>query len=188
MINYKDLSDHELIDLLKSDDHQAFNHLFKRNQALSFSFTYKRINDKESAKDLVHEVFADLWENRLSLNIPGNFQAYLYTVLRNRIINQYRRKKIVQKYIDHATEHSSQAHTGTDHLVRNKNLSALIEKEVAALPDKMRLVFELSRTNLFSRKQIASHLNLPEETIKSRMRRALIILKNRLGTDALITA
>ncbi|MNE57830.1 RNA polymerase sigma factor [compost metagenome] len=69
----------------------------------------------------------------------------------------------------------------TDYLIRHNDLSALIEKEIAALPRRMREVFELSRKTNLSRKEIANELNLSEQTVKSHMHHALRILKTKLG-------
>ncbi|MNL14213.1 RNA polymerase sigma factor [compost metagenome] len=65
--------------------------------------------------------------------------------------------------------------------MRHNNLVALIEKEIEALPEKMRIVFELSRKNAMTRKEISEHLGLPENTVRTNMNRALKILKGKLS-------
>jgi RNA polymerase sigma factor (sigma-70 family) len=65
-------------------------------------------------------------------------------------------------------------------LIRENDLLALIEKEIAALPEKMRVVFELSRKESMNRKEISEHLGLPENTVKTNMYRALKMLYRKL--------
>lgn len=181
MSNYNTYSDFQLTDLLKASNHAAFTEIFNHFGALLFSITRRRLNDKELAKELIQEVFADLWEKRATVNIPSNLQSFLITVVKNRILDHYRYQQVSQKYLDHFQQYLNTAESKTDHLLRHNNFSALIEQEVAALPEKMRTVFELSRKEHMNRKEIAVHLNVPEGNVKINLQRSLKILKTRLG-------
>ncbi len=181
MVLYREFSDTELIGLLKSGDKTAFTEIFNRYQSLLYIFAYKRIGEREEAKDLIHELFLTLWEKRESLNISGSLPAYLFTILKNKIFDLYKHKKVSQRYLDAFQNYLNTNQNASDYLVRHNDLSAVIEKEIAALPARMREVFELSRKTNLSRKEIASELNLSEQTVKSHMHHALRILKTRLG-------
>lgn len=178
---YIKLSDNELVGLLKSGDRAAFTEIFNRYQALLYIFAYKKVGDREEAKDLIHELFLTFWEKRALLNICGGLPAYLFTILKNRIFDLYKHKKVSQRYLESFQTYLYTEQNATDYLVRHNELSSLIEKEIASLPHKMREVFELSRKTNLSRKEIAGQLNLSEQTVKSHMHHALKILKTRLG-------
>jgi len=180
MADYKELSDAELVGLLRASDDAAFIEIFNRYSTLLFSFTYRRLNDKELSKDLVHDAFAGIWEKRLTVNIPGELAAFLFVVVKNRILDHYKHQKVLHKYADHFQEYLNQTQNNTDHLARHNELSTLIEKEIAALPEKMREVFELSRKTDMNRKQISEYLNMPENTVKTNLHRALKILRSKL--------
>ncbi len=180
MAKYNRFSDTELVDLLRKEDNRAFIEIFDRYYVLLFSFACRRLDNKENAKDMIHDAFSDLWEKRITANIPGELGAFLFTVVKNRIIDHYKHSKVLQKYIDHCQNHLSNQQDNTDHLIRENNLLALIEKEIAALPEKMRIVFELSRKESMNRKEISQHLGLPENTVKTNMHRALKILYRKL--------
>jgi RNA polymerase sigma-70 factor (family 1) len=184
MVKYSDHSDMELLALLRGGEPAAFNEIFDRYSPVLLTFSYKKLKNLDLAEDMLQSTFADLWEKRASLNVPGDFRPYIFTVLKNRIFDHYKREKVSQRYLD-----SFQAHidveNSTDHRIRYNTLASLIEKEIAALPENMRVVFELSRNTSLSRKEIAELLNLPENTIKIRMYRTLKYLKSRLG-DAFI--
>lgn len=182
MLHYKTYSDAELISFLRNGDHAAFTEIFSRFGTLLFSITQRRLNDKELSKDLIQEVFADLWEKRLTLHIPGNLQSFLITVIKNRILDHYKHQKVTQKYIDHFQHYLNNSENKADHLLRHNDYAALIEKEIAALPEKMRTVFELSRKDYMNRKEIAELLSIPEATVRINMNRALKKLRVRLGT------
>lgn len=185
MAAYSAYTDQELVDLLKSDDHLAFNEIFERYGPVLVSFAFRKVYDKGLAQDIVHDVFADLWAKRRVRYISKGFEPFIFTSVKNRILDHYKHQKVSQRYLDNFKEYLTQTENGADHLVREHDLSALIEREIAALPEKMRVVFELSRNTDMSRKEIAERLGMPEETVKTNMHRALKILKGRLG-DSLV--
>jgi DNA-directed RNA polymerase specialized sigma24 family protein len=64
MAKYNRFSDTELIDLLRKEDNRAFIEIFDRYYILLFSFACRRLDDKEIAKDLIHDAFADIWSGK----------------------------------------------------------------------------------------------------------------------------
>ena len=184
MSNSFKTSDNELFDRLKSGDRVAYAEIYHRYKEFLFVFAYKKTNSEEEAKDLIHELFLTLWEKRTEIIITKELSAYLFRTLRNKIFDSFRRKTVTQKYIDSFSNYLIEHEADTDYLVRHKDLSKFIESEISALPAKMRQAFELSRKSNLTRKQIAAELNLSEETVKSHIRRAVLILKTKLGVGA----
>jgi RNA polymerase sigma-70 factor (family 1) len=180
-ISYETFSDHELITSLKQGDSLAFNEIFKRFQSLLFLFTNRRLNDPELSKDLIHDLFTELWAKRSKLEVPISLEAFLITVIKNRILNHFKHQKVSQRYLDNFDQYLEKNDISTDYLIRHNELASLIEKEIAALPEKMRIVFVMSRKKNMTRKEIAEELQLSEETVKSRMRHAISVLKDKLG-------
>nr|WP_121273260.1 RNA polymerase sigma-70 factor [Pedobacter schmidteae] len=181
MVDYTSLTDAQLVSRLREGDGTAFTTIFARFRNLLFSFAYRRLNDKELAKDLIHDAFSDIWEKRATVNVPGNLESFLVTVIKNRILDHYKHQKVSQRYIDNFNAYIKAQEDSTDHLVRHNDLNSLIEQEIAALPEKMRVVFELSRKQHLNRKEISEELHVPEESVKTNLRRAMKILKDRLG-------
>lgn len=178
---YPKLPDSDLVRLLKQDDQNAYTEIFNRYKTLLYIFAYKKTNDREEAKDLVHELFMNTWEKRATANMPTGLAPYLFGMLKNRILDLYKHKKVSQRYLDTFQYYLNTDNNATDSLVRHNDLNSIIEKEIAALPEKMRQVFEMSRKTNLSRKEIAEELNVSEQTVKSHMYHALKILKTRLG-------
>lgn len=181
MAAYSSYSDEELITLLRKGDQYAYTEIYNRYEALVYIFTYKRIGLREEAKDIVHEVFMHFWEQHENLVFTTGLLPFMYSSVKNKILNRIKHKKISSRYIDAFQSYLKMSDESTDYLLRHNELSALIEKEVVALPAKMRQVFELSRKNNYTRKDIATELNLSEETVKSHMHHALKLLKAKLG-------
>ncbi len=178
------LTDFDLLLLLKSGDHSAYAEIYDRYQGLLYVFAYKRLKDREEAKDCIHELFMKLWSDREVISSEINLPAYLYTALRNRIINIINRQKVAGRYVESFQNFATQVNENntTDHLLRHNDLNTFIEHEIANLHPRMRMVFELSRKANLSRSEIAAELAISEETVKSHIHGALKILKMKLST------
>ncbi|WP_222538925.1 RNA polymerase sigma factor [Pedobacter polysacchareus] len=181
MLNYETISDNELAELLRSGDRAAFTEIYNRYKWLLHTHAYKWMQDREEAKDIIHELFAALWTKRESLSFPDNLSAYLYTAVRNRIFNVISHQKVASQYLNSLQAFIDEEQAAADHLVREKQMTLLIEKEIAALPAKMRAVFELSRKEQLSHKEIAEQLTISEQTVRKHVQHALKILRVKLG-------
>lgn len=182
MSGYAAHTDEALLPLLQEGDREAYTEIYNRYQVPLYIFAYNRLKDREEAKDIIHELFLKLWTDRTALQITGRLSVYLYTAVRNRIINSITHQQIANRYIDSFLSYVEQVdHQSADHLARHNDLQAFIEKEIASLQPRMREVFELSRHTSLSRREIAGKLGISEETVKSHMHNALKVLKARLG-------
>ncbi|MFD2556679.1 RNA polymerase sigma factor [Sphingobacterium tabacisoli] len=188
MSAYQEHTDQTLVTLLKQSDQIAYTEIYNRYIKLLYTFALKRLSNEQEVEDLLHEIFMSLWNKRAELNDKQALAPYLYNAIRYQIINIYSKRKLSARYLDSFNQFLlNEYHVDeTDHLTRHKELSTLIEKEIEALPQKMREVFNLSRKSGYSRKQIAEELDISEETVKSHMHHALKILKRKLGTFALL--
>lgn len=181
MSKYKLYSDGELVSLLKEDDHSAYTEIYNRYSVLLYVHACKRLRDREEAKDLVQELFTSIWNNRFILKIDTHLSAYLYTAVRYQIIRLLSRRGLEAAYLDSLKETIEKNHVVTDYLVREKELTRIIEKEVDALPPKMRNVFYMSRHLHLSHREIADQLDLSEATVKKQVNNALKVLRVKLG-------
>lgn len=182
MTVYSKYSDEEILQLLKDGNHDAYTEIYDRYNGHLYIFAYKRLKNREEAKDVIHELFLKLWTDREIIAEKYTLIAYLYASLRNRIINLIARQKVSTKYLESFNQYLVEfCNNDTDFLVRQADLQQLIEEEIAGLNPKTRKVFELSRQSNLSRKEIAEKLDISEETVKSHMHSALKVLKMKLG-------
>lgn len=175
------IPDAELLQLLKAGDRSAYEQIYHRYKFVLHNHAWNKTRNREEAQDTIQEIFTMLWAKRESLDVNVNLSGYLYTSLRNYILNQMVRKEVRNKYIVSIQSFVDQDTVVADHRVRENQLRELIEKEVAALPPRMREVFELSRKGFLSHKEIAERLGTTEQTVKKQMTNALRVLRKRLG-------
>ena len=180
------LSEYELIVLLKKGDQTAYTTLYDRYSKLLFSHAYQKIGDPDVVQDVLQDVFLNLWNNRAQLSENDNLSGYLYTAVRNKTLNIIAHSKVRDVYATSILEYSQSGSITTDHLIRERQFAELIEKEIAALPEKMREIFLLSRKGHLKNRQIAEQLNLSEHTVATQIKRAIRILKDRLGPLAFL--
>ncbi len=187
-MSYFSYSDEDLFSLLKEGDHDAFTEIYNRYSGVLYAHTLKRLQEPEEAMDIVHELFTYLWQNREEIEITSYLSGYLYTSVRNRVINSIAHKDITSKYYEFKQSSSYYMISSTDHLVREKQLSEIIEKEINALPERMREVFELSRFQHLSHREIACRLNITELTVKKQVNKALRVLRIKLDLFIVLIA
>ncbi|MDN3588059.1 RNA polymerase sigma-70 factor [Pedobacter aquatilis] len=181
MSRIKSLPDSELVYLLREDNHSAYTELYNRYHYLLIIFAYKKLHDEEKVKDLVQELFTNLWDNRRQLPVPENCAAYLYKSLRNRILNSIASEKTAERYTEFLQTHLKQNYSvPADHHIRTQQLQEYIDKQINLLPKKMRKIFELSRTNHYTHKEIAQTLETSEYNVTKQISNALKILKTKL--------
>lgn len=183
---YSTLSDHELFDLLKKGDKDAYTEIYQRYFRLLYVHAYKKLQDEEEAKDIIQELFTMLWMKREDILIKSNLIGFLYTVTRNRVLDYFAHKDVQSKYVNSLQGYIDQESLKTDHPIREKEFMKFIEQEIQALPPKMRTVFELSRNENRSHKEIAEQLNISEQTVSKQITNALKILRNKLGVPIFI--
>jgi RNA polymerase sigma-70 factor (family 1) len=174
-------ADVELFIRLQRDDRAAYAEIYGKYSRLLYTHAYKKVGDRELAKDLVQDLFTTLWVKRHEISIKTAPSAYLYTALRNRVLDHFAHQNVASDYITYLENYTIGTNDLTDHLIRHKQLMQLIEQEIAALPEKMRQIFELSRKEHLSHKEIAAELGISEQTVRKQIQNALKIMRPKLS-------
>lgn len=181
MPSYKRHTDSELLSLLCCDDHDAYTEIFHRYKSRLYLHACRLLKDREEAREIVQELFAALWNRRTDICIKTCLSGYLYTAVRNRVIKTISHKQVESAYFTSIREYFREGVAITDHRVREKELATAIEREINALPPRMRTVFNLSRKECLSHAEIAARLDLSSATVKKQVNNALKILRVKLS-------
>ncbi|MBD1362680.1 RNA polymerase sigma-70 factor [Mucilaginibacter sp. ZT4R22] len=181
MADYGTYSDADLTELLRSGDRYAFTEIYNRYKLVLHNHAWNKTRNTEETQDAIQEVFSTLWTKREVIQIGNNLSGYLYTSVRNHILNLFAKKQVREKYIHSIQQYSLQKTAITDHRVRESMLRDAIEREIAELPPRMREVFELSRKQHLSHKEIAAIMGTTEQTVKKQVSNALKQLRTKLG-------
>ncbi|MCD0489184.1 RNA polymerase sigma-70 factor [Pedobacter sp. MC2016-14] len=179
---YRKYSDLELAALLKDGDAYAYTEIYERYKFILYKHAFRLLGDEEECNDVIQDLFLALWQKRDSLAFKTALSSYLYNSVRNRVFDLITHKKVQTKYLESIRDFMEQGAFVTEEYLRAKELSAAIEREITALPKKMREIFELSRDEELSYKQIAEKLGLSANTVKQQVYNAVKILRAKISS------
>lgn len=182
MITLTDTNEAHILKELKEGSEFAFNSLYKKYYAELYVHAYQKIRDREQAKDIVHDLFTVIWQKRDLLHIEGSLSAYLYSGIRNRVLDLLAKDKTKEKYLTTLEANPFLDSNTTDSLVREKMLQEQIARTLSQMPPRIREIFELSRQHYLTHKEIAEKLNISEHTVRSYVKEALKVLRSKLGS------
>jgi len=171
----------ELIQRLSNHDRGAFEQIFKTYYADLCKFSVKYVRDEQVAEEIVQEVFINIWERRSSLTITTSIKSYLFTAIRNRSFNYLKlqlpkeQKKVDLEGLGFLDEDNREQEMIMD------ELKEYVHTAIESLPNKCRIIFNLSRNAGMTYKEIAEELDLSVKTVENQIGLALKKLRENLN-------
>ena len=150
----------------------GFAKLFDELYSPLCRYCLKLVGDMELAEDIVQEQFVYLWENRKRLDNSGSLKSYLFTAVKNKSVNhlkkQFSKKRSYR--IENLPENTIPGKLpNPDEIYENKELGKILDKAIANLPEKCRIIFTMKKMGEFTNKEIASKLNISVKTVENQM-------------------
>lgn len=171
------LEEKELIVRIVEGDQEAFERIYYTYAKRVYYFASRYLKNKHQAEEIVQEVFVKIWENRKRLNPDMSLSGYLLTTTKNTIFNDHRKQVNHEAYYQYVLHYLQKNNPNMENEIIYNDLMELLQKTLGQLPDKRKEIFELSRFQGLSYKEIASQLNITEKTIESHMRLAIRDIK-----------
>ncbi|MBC9912936.1 RNA polymerase sigma-70 factor [Chitinophaga varians] len=176
--------DSELLDFMKSGNEAAFDEIYRRHWHSLYHSAYYLLQDEAPAMDIVQDVFVWFWENRDHL-VLTTLRGYLLMAVRYKVANYFRRQKVRAAFAA-ASILLAREEGSHEQALELKELKAVIASFTAELPDRCREVFQLSRQEHLSNREIARQLGISEKTVENQLTIALKKLRVRLGSMSLL--
>jgi RNA polymerase sigma-70 factor (ECF subfamily) len=178
MENLKGMTDKDIMLQLNTTDATAvFIEIYNRYHAQLYTAASKRCSSTEIAEEIVQDLFINLWRNRATIKINSSLSGYLFTSVRNLILNQIQKEAVRKRAYESLILENADYDNSTEEIVIANDLSYHLNINLGSLPDKCRSVFELSRKQHKSNKQIAHELGISEKTVENHITRALKYLR-----------
>lgn len=174
----------ELLQSLSAGDRSSFEEIFNRYWGSLFDTAYKRLKDKDQCKDIIQDVFADLWTRREKVVI-GNLSAYLHTAIRFQVFKLAAKNKVSPKFIELFESIASSPYHPEGEL-EEKEMEELAQAWIDSLPDKRRQIFLLYFRENQSTREIAEKLGITQKTVQNQLGSAIRDIKGQLIGSALI--
>lgn len=166
-------NERELLLSIAKNDEKAFRQLFNNYWSHIYSVAFAFTKSIVISEEIVQDVFLKVWIKRAELTSILNFKGYLFTIARNHIYNELRKKCCEESFVEKLYERVIEISSLPEQNLILKETQYLIDQAVARLPAQQRRVYELSRNGGLDYNQIADKLGISKLTVKSHMNKAL---------------
>lgn len=176
-------TDAQLWSAIQADDAGALRQLFDRYWLRLYKTAYKYTLDEEVSKEIVHDIFLNIWNRRNALQIES-FPHFLLTAIRYQYYNRKRLATAPVTLIDDYSklDHISAVNEGEQK--RNESdLMAQLKSHLGALPKRCQEIFLLSRKEHLSNDEIANLLHISKRTVENQITHALKYLRSAMKDD-----
>ena len=186
-----DTTDVQILEKINRGDLEVFRYMYLEYYSSLCIYARKFTGTKESAEEIVQDVFISLWERQGFLRINRSVKSYLFISVRNLCLNYLKHLQVVNKFNEFYSNmlHDAQDYyfitqeTGDSHLIA-RELEDRINEEIEKLPEKCREIFLLSRVEHLKHKEIANKLGLSINTIHRQV--SIAIERIRKGIEKLL--
>jgi RNA polymerase sigma-70 factor (ECF subfamily) len=182
-----DINEKNTVKRIKQGDKEVFHKLFEIYYQRLFLYAKSYVGDTDTAKDIVQDLFINLWEKRKNLVITSSLSSYFFRAIHNRSIQFLRRKQVISRYKDRHMLKLKEAeilyNTSGDFIfseVQFNEIHCILNRTYNSLPPKTREVFRLSREEAKSNQYIANTLNINIKTVEYYITKALKIFHSAL--------
>jgi RNA polymerase sigma-70 factor (ECF subfamily) len=165
-------------------DEESFEAVFKTYFKALHAYAMAILKESETAEEVVQSVFLKLWERRETLEISSSLKAYLYRAVYHDSLNHIKHLQVKRKHWDHAHYEMTQGkpeQVGEQIKGQENELYERYHLALEKLPEKCRMVFNLSRFEELKYQEIADRLEISIKTVEAHMGKALKTLRVELA-------
>ena len=174
------MDNQSLILALKSGSEEAFTSLYHKYCDKVYKFCRLYYTNDSTTEEAVQEVFIKIWESRDFMRQEDNFKGLLFIITRNLIFNQHR-KSLNEDFYKMTVISVMESSYDIEEEIEAKNLSDYIDLLINELPPRRREIFNLSRKENKSYKEIAELLHISEKTVENQISEALKYLRKNIS-------
>ncbi len=174
----------DIISRLRDRDKQAFSIVFEMYYRMLYALAFRYLKSEDAAMDAVQNTFLKLWETCYTLRPDTNLKSFVFTIIKNDILNSIRndRKHIEKLYI--LAQHGEKENGLDD--IEDANIREQLYASIEKLPPQQRTICLLKLKENLSNMEIAEKLNIALPTVKVHYNKAIKNLRNMLGEDFLM--
>ncbi|HEX8548242.1 MAG TPA: RNA polymerase sigma-70 factor [Cytophagaceae bacterium] len=165
---------------LREGDLKTYELFFKYFSSELYSFSLKFVKAKDVAEEVVHDVFIKIWQSRETIQIQSSLRSYLYTAVKNQSLDYIKKElKFAHSAIDNAA--NIEGDSAQEHAMEYIELQNTLKISLDSLPERCRLIFNMSREDGLTYRQIAESLNISVKTVETQMGIALKKIRDYVG-------
>lgn len=165
-----------LLERLKSGDEQAFAQIYNTYSPSLINYASALLS-LEEARDIIHDLFVYLWEERADIEITSSLGAFFFAAIRYRMIDRIRHAQVLRKYEKNVISSSTEQVSDIGPRLEAKELKNIMENHVNELSPRVREVYKMSRDENLTIREISQRLGRSEQTIKNQLSTAIAQLR-----------
>ena len=180
MAEVKKIEEHELVELLRQRDRQAFEYLYDNYSGAIHGVIFRMVEDKDLADDLLQDAFVKIWNNFTNYDSSkGRLFTWMLNLARNLTIDMLRSKSYRKQQKIHGDDNSVN-NLRDEKYTAEKFDTIGLRKQLTHLKNDQKQIIDLAYFSGFTQEEIAKQLGIPLGTVKTRMRTAIIELRKML--------
>lgn len=160
-----------LLEKLKAGDEKSLEEFVHLNLSKVFNFCYALLKSREEAEEVCQDVFVKFWDNRDKLDLNLSVDGLLFKIAKNLALNKIRDNQKHKGSLELTDALLTGNSTMEDVLFRE--METTLHKAIESLPPRRRLIFELSRFEGLSNREISEKLNISINTVEGQIRKAI---------------
>ena len=177
-------SDQELVTMMVADSALAFGELYARYKSILMYFLKRFLKGEANSEDIIQEIFIKIWNTRKDLNPELSFSGYLHTMAQNQVLNVLRRIDIHSRFVKKTLELADETVNQTECLIMDNDYARLLNEAIETLSPRQKDVFQLSRVQGLSYREIAELLQISPNMVQEHASIALHKIKKYLTQHA----
>lgn len=179
----RESAERKLLDELRTGDAGAFEAIFRGYAAALCDFAFSYVRTRETAEEIVQDLFCWVWEQRFTVEMPHGMRPWLFQAVRNRSLNALRNRRAELSIHEHLARdaHATVAPALAEGEASASDLAAAAGRIVVAMPSRCREAYVLIRQQQLSYAEAAQVMGISPKTVEIHMTRATAILRAGLA-------
>lgn len=187
------LQEKQLIERSRKGDVAAFDKLVRRYERTVYNVAYRLSGSQDDASDIAQEAFVRAWNNLKSFRGEAQFSTWIHRIVTNVFLDDRKKKRSrpttsldesVELDENSITRQFEDSAPGPEAMMEGEERRLILEKAILTLPEAQRVMIVMYHNQGLAYEEIAELTQLPIGTVKSRLNRARLALRDRLGKVA----
>jgi RNA polymerase sigma-70 factor, Bacteroides expansion family 1 len=170
-----------LVIRLINGDEDAFCELYSVYKNRLLYFAMKFVKSRDFAEDIFQDTFTVIWQSRRFIDPDAPFSSYLHTIVRNRILNHLREIASEDRLREHILAQSIDYTDSTKNEILFEELKEILSRAMKQLTPRQREIFQMSRDQAMSHKEIADNLGVSVNTVQEHVSSSLKVIRSYLN-------
>jgi RNA polymerase sigma-70 factor (ECF subfamily) len=165
----------------------AFEELYNYYYPRLFHFSKSFLKLVDGIDDIIQEVFLKIWQNRKRIKTADTFNAFIFTITRNLLLNELRNRLNNHKMKEKVGKLAISIEYSFIEQSEYQEIKEKVERAIDELPFRQKEIFTLSRIQGYSHKEIAEILNITTKTVEFHLAKSVVMLRRRLMNFELVS-